>query len=312
LHDRTLLLIILIIRRRYAIHGASVKDDNFLAWETGQTRRIYFELREKSDRDEGQKDGGKGKGREREPARQFRRIPEGYARLIHQLILEVQHGGSDSGHESERRMMYAGRVLDKFVEELKPFPDDGPGADWRSIVLTPILQRQMIGIPDSYSWSVNRAVVNMGYDEEDSDPDEEEFTDDMGDEEDRLRPTIAQATRAYLAVDPLDPEWIPSYRRNLLYVREMRWHLSVVSVHNKYTVSQVPIFDVTIKNSDFLHEFVSNQMKDNPSPDSLLLPELIVIVSEGIEKFYESEISRLVCYSSLSFYCFGAHRHPIL
>jgi len=40
--------------------------------------------------------------------------------------------------------------------------------------------------------------------------------------------TIANATSFYLTLDPLDPCLIPSYRRNLIYIRESRWALLIL------------------------------------------------------------------------------------
>lgn len=206
--------------------------------------------------------------------------------------MEIRHGREDAGHESERCMLYAARVLDKFAEELMPFSEEEPGADWRSAILTPILQRQMAGVSDAYSWATNAGIAHLGEDDDDDDPEKEEFTDDTGDEDDRVRPTILQATRAYLTIDPLDPQHIPSYRRNLLYVREMRWHLSVVTLNNTTTAVQMPLFVSTLKNQDFLQEALGAQ--ENGLPEDLTLAELIVIALEEISGFYEPEISRLV------------------
>ena len=81
-------------------------------------------------------------------------IPAPYDRIICQLKEEDAHGDTDMSHESQRRRSYARQVLDEFGEEFKAYK--GPPADFRSHVLSPILARQLVGIPDSYSpyWMV--------------------------------------------------------------------------------------------------------------------------------------------------------------
>ena len=73
---------------------------------------------------------------------------------------------------------------------------------FRSAVLTPILQRQLLGLDDAYTPVVHQAI--------------------MGDSEEL---TIEAVTRFYLKEDPTDPVFIPNYRRNLLYLPIARWHL---------------------------------------------------------------------------------------
>ena len=239
--------------------------ERFLRWEAGETRRIRFELIDKrSLTDE-------------DPRSHARKIPEGYCRLLHQLMLETQLGKTCHDYEAERRMLYAGRVLDEFVEEITSFTSEGPGAGWRSKVLNPIFQRQVLGISDCYSWAVNRAVIAAGYCEKDPkdlsiEEDDEEFSDDTDDYlEDveysseeiiarrrqlRPRPTILHATRTYLEFDPLsDPAGTEEMcRRNLLYVREMRWHLGIIAPTTPHKSSHVGFFQLTVKNQEFLQD----------------------------------------------------------
>ena len=76
---------------------------------------------------------------------------------------------------------------------------------WRSGVLNPILQRQLQGVNENYRPLVEKAVAKGG-----------------------KKPTLEQVTKFYLVRDPVDPRWIRTYRRNLLYISEARWHLGVV------------------------------------------------------------------------------------
>ena len=132
-----------------------------------------------------------------------RQIPAPYDRIVAQLIKEDEHAKFDDSHEALRRQTYAQRILDEFWKEIRKY--DGPAAEFRSKVLTPILQRQLYGIDENYTPSV-REAINGG----------------PGDL------TIKQATSLYLGDDPTHPGWIPTYRRNLVYVTEPRWHLGVV------------------------------------------------------------------------------------
>ena len=110
-------------------------------------------------------------------------------------------------HEARRRETYARQVLDAFGKELEGFTNFTKAAmkRFRSAVLTPILQRQLYGVPEAYTPSVRRAVMR-----------------------DHSELTIKAATELYLGDDPTDPENIPNYHQNLLYAQEARWHLGRV------------------------------------------------------------------------------------
>lgn len=141
-----------------------------------------------------------------------RQVPAPYDRIICQLLAEDRHGEANGGHEARRRQSYARRVLDKFVVELKAY--DGPAADFRSYVLSPILARQLLGVPDSYANSLLECVSSLA-------PDDIHHNIESA-------VSIGDATEFYLAEDPTDPELIPQYRMNMLTIVEAMWHLSVV------------------------------------------------------------------------------------
>lgn len=285
--------------RKYTIYGSNVEPECFLSWKKDEVFELQFTP------------AGNEGGRRRR-----RYIPVPYARLIHQLISEDQHGKYNGGHEAQRRQMYAGRVLDELVKELEGFSEDEPGAGWRSKVLTPILQRQLLGISDGYSWAVNKAVRAIGRRPTDEvQEDETDYTDETdsgldtpapsagaaeaaeadAQKQARIRPTIAEATRMYLGRDPLDPRYIPTYRRNLIFVREMRWHLAVLS-DNEFTIPNRDFFNTTIENQYFLQDFLRQKAAvfKKGLPEIFTLPELMVIVLEGIHAFYSSDITRAV------------------
>jgi hypothetical protein len=83
-------------------------------------------------------------------------IPAPYDRIIAQLIAEDKHGDGDKSHDSLHRQAYARRVLDAFWYEINGYA--GRPIDFRSTVLTPLLQRQLRGVEDSYGPSVQAAV----------------------------------------------------------------------------------------------------------------------------------------------------------
>jgi hypothetical protein len=146
------------------------------------------------------------------PRKTIFEIPAAYHRIVCQLIAEIQLGVRTDQHEARRRETYARKVLDAFGKELEGFTDFTKPAmeKFRSAVLTPILQRQLYGVPEAYTPSVHRAVM-----------------------QNHSELTIKAATEFYLSDDPTDPENIPNYRRNLLYAQEARWHLGrVMQIHS--------------------------------------------------------------------------------
>ena len=138
-------------------------------------------------------------------------IPAAYHRIVCQLVAEIQLATWTNQHEARRWGTYAKQVLDAFGKELEAFKNFTKTAmeRFRLAVLTPILQRQLYGIPEAYTPSVHRAVM-----------------------QNHSELTIKAATEFYLSDDPTDPENIPNYRRNLLYAQEARWHLGrVMQIH---------------------------------------------------------------------------------
>jgi hypothetical protein len=64
--------------------------------------------------------------------------------------------------------------------------------------------------------------------------------------------TIADATKFYLGDDPVHPSDMALYIRNLLYIREARWHVAVTL--KKYRVEDIKFFEETLANNDDLFE----------------------------------------------------------
>ena len=208
---------------------------------------------------------------------QTKEILAPYDRLLAQLIAEVQHGILHDCHEARRRKVYASQVLDKFVTEFNAY--NGSGITFRSKVLTPILQRQLLGTTaDSYMVSVRRAVAR-------------------GDDD----PTIAQATEFYLHEDPTDPGLIPAYRFNMVFVPEMRWHLAIVS-----DVVELGSFDSYIKirctNQDALITEIKESALYLPRRRLPIFEEAMIKVLEveKIDTFFRDEIEHAVRIYKLS------------
>jgi len=198
-----------------------------------------------------------------------RLVPVPYAQLVQQFLFEEGFAAKIDSHESHRRACYAGQVLDEFAKELMGY--DGDDLDFRSFVLTPILQRQLRGIPDAYGPTIQRAVC--------------------GANAPGGRVTIEGATQFYLTVDPTNPRCIPSYRRNLIYIREARWHLAL----------QLGLIDIALYRhfNWFLdhHDLVMSKLQ--PRPPSRTVPafsleEVEVIVLEGLQDWFEPELCRVV------------------
>lgn len=201
-------------------------------------------------------------------------IPAAYAQLVQQLLLEDMHGDADSGHESRRRQSYARQVLDSLGYELDVFGK--PGVDWRSKVLNPIIQRQFNGVSDVYSPSIHAAI--SGYSIEDSEGDDTQVT-------------ISDATAFYLGSDPLDLSNVPTCRRNIVYIREMRWHLSILL--GKFQIEDRTHYNATLSNQDYL---TANLDVDDSSGEipPFCLAEVLVIYFEHIEDFFKEELQQVV------------------
>jgi len=232
--------------------------ESFMNWTNGQLHEIKY-------------------GRTRKSRKKQRliwnvkttRIPVPYARIVHQFLLEDQHGKVDTGHESLRRWTYAQKMLDEFGKELDAF--EGTEAQFRSESLTPVLQRQLKGVPDDCARFIRNAIAPHD-----------------------AKPTISQVTSFYLGLDPLDPIHIPSYRRNLVYIREARWHLAILM--GKADVRSIEDFNCTIYNQIDL----MNVLKNSPPPCVPGVPpfneaEVFTIVYGLIEEFFEVELSCVVC-----------------
>jgi hypothetical protein len=114
---------------------------SFARWEAGETTYTYFR---KSETLEG------------DPI--MRQLPVQYARLILQFESEEILAQKNPGHEAQRRQVYVRRMLDELALELER--DGECGSNFRSKVLTPVLQRQIHGIPDTYAPSARSALVN--------------------------------------------------------------------------------------------------------------------------------------------------------
>jgi len=235
----------------------------FLSWTDGELAKVAFGMKKK-------------KPKKKTWVLQYvqKWIPVPYARLIHQYILEVKHGRKDDSHEATRRMAYAERMLEAFGRELEGYK--GKREDFRSKVLNPVLQRQLCGIPDNYAAPICDVMAGDG------------------------EVTIYDATVFYLANDPLNPRCIPSYRRNLIYIREARWHLGVlegvIKVESNYD------FDWVLKNHNSILDGLGHESSEeeedgkdgNPIP-KLRRVEVEVIVVERLNSHFAYDLNRVVC-----------------
>lgn len=230
--------------------------EQFMSWTAGELRVFAI--------------GHKGRKKNQPFVYKYRQILAPYDRLIAQLIAEVRHGGLHDTHETRRRKSYAGEVLDRFVSEFEGYTESE--ATFRSKVLTPILQRQLIGITDAYMIPTRRAIA-------------------CGDGD----PTIAQVTSFYLGVDPTDPRLIPQYRFNMAFIPEMRWHLATV-----LDVIKVGSFDsynkIRCADQDTLLAAIKENAAYLPRRRLPILEEAMIHVleMEGIDTFFREEIEHAV------------------
>jgi hypothetical protein len=159
-------------------------------------------------------------------------------------------------------------MLDELALELER--DGECGSNFRSKVLTPVLQRQIHGIPNTYAPSARSALMNL-----------------------QGSITITDATMFYLGEDPLDPKNIPTFRRNLIYSREARWHLSLFCGKG-YT--DILTYTRTLTNQEELIKlFKTEKGEDHNTVTSFSHEEMVIVVSEGIEGFFKEEFENQVC-----------------
>jgi len=203
-----------------------------------------------------------------------RLIPVPYARLVDQFIHEVKHAMHDAAHEALRRQSYALQMLDAFGDELEAFRHHD--SDFRSYVLTPVLQRQLQGVPDSYAPAIFAALL-PGNKEEIS---------------------IAAATEFYLGVDPIDPKYIPSYRRNIVYIWEARWHLSILM--GKTRIGNMATYVMYLEDHDDIMDALTKSVEAQASADvdkytSFSKTEVEALVFEEIDGAFLDELGTQVC-----------------
>lgn len=245
-------------------------SDQFLNWKKGQVKEIQVGKHEKR----------RGKGKKAASMVWTKReIPVIYVQLVCQLLLEDLHGETDPSHESLRRQSYARQVLDAAAKDIRQYK--GPGAKFRSKILTPILQRYLRGVPDGYTPSIRAAIA-----------------------EGEGEPTIADATQFYLAEDPVDPTHIPHYRRNLIHIVESRWYLGVLL--GKIKLDSATDFKRIRSNHDEVMGALADESdqeddEEDDRPLSFSKTEVEIIVDEGLDEFFEvcslhlSQLLSLTC-----------------
>jgi len=251
-------------RRKYE-YTCSIEFKRFLNWKKGEVREIKI-----------------GQWRKRwnklssTLSNTTYEIPAAYHQLICQLVAEDMHAEGDNSHESCRRQTYARETLDALGDELKEYKRKKlPPVDFRSKILTPILQRYLHGVYDGYSPSV---TIGISKDEE--------------------ALTIQHVTKFYLGVDPADPIFIRTYHRNLVYLPHARWHLGVV-MGAKYGTSQGASENYDNVYSNHYAIMADLNSNDHESRDANNIPllkssKVRCIIQEGLENFFQEEFERIV------------------
>jgi hypothetical protein len=203
-------------------------------------------------------------------------VPAPYDRIVSQLIAEDMFVDTYYSHESHRRRTYARRTLDAFGQELVEFKKTGdPVVGFRSKVLTPILQRQVEGVLDTYTPTVCTALNAT-----------------------KTQPSIQDATQFYLRYDPVDPVFIRSYRRNLLYLPEPRWHLGLVmgvaSISKEAAVKHYLMVREHHNTIMKALEVMGHHEVDENNVPLLSHVEVAAIIREGLADFFDEELQRVV------------------
>lgn len=235
--------------------------DTFMSWEPSELRKISIGTRNKKS-DDGYKWLDK-------------HIPAPYDRVIHQLVAEAQLGEETEAHEAVRRQVYAERTLDGFCKEIKAYKGDP--VSFRSKLLTPLLVRQLNGVDDGYTPSVQNAIHCLC-------PHKEKID-------------IYSTTSFYLTKDPCSTIYIPAYRRHLLYLPTPRWHLGILMGVDEYLGGPLKHFELVIQNHDKVMTSLLGQLgvcSGGPDPPLLSEVEVDVIRSELLTEFFLEELSLVV------------------
>jgi len=241
----------------------TVDIKSFMEWEQDELRSVKISTKKKN-----------GTGTGHKVTTKEYKIPAPYDRVVAQLSLEDEHARYFNGHEAIRRQSYAIKVLNEFAKEITNYK--GPAVAFRSRVLTPILQRHRLGIEDTYGPSVRKAILH-------------------GREGDV---TIGMATEFYLGEDPTDPGYIPTYRRNLVYVPMVRWHLGVIM--GVRPVGNELSYEHVLSNSDALMKSLHDEESGaEASDDEDGIPKFTkydvqVVVFEKIDTFFTDELASVV------------------
>ena len=261
----------------------NITADKILRWTDGELRTISVGVKA---------------GKAKKVTYSDHQIPAPYDRIVDQLLREVEHATKavKKGHEVLRRKTYAQRVLDAFHLEIRKY--DGDPASFRSRVLTPLLQRQLCGVEENQGPCVRNSVCDK-----------------------RGRCTIKSVTQFYLGCDPTDPGWIPTFRRNLVYIPEARWHLGVVL--GKISVADHKAYDDIKDHHDQLMRKVSTRSENDDTHEEggddgsseedsdddeavnfeldvvnsappFRLTEVSVLVAEGLDEFFAHELQTVV------------------
>jgi hypothetical protein len=246
-------------RLKYSFEFDPITPEKFLNWKSNEVTKITVRTRTKV-RNKASSKNNQGKTVE---------IPFLYVQLIAQLNAENDHGDRDSGHESLRRQSYVRDILNHVAKELKTVKE--PTRRFRSKVLNPILQRYLRGIPDCYTPSIRAAIADDG------------------------QPTIADVTRFYLSEDPVSPKHMDRYRRNLVYLTELRWYLGVVL--ETIAIGDAEAFNKIRTNHDKIMTAVAGADSDedeDDEPGPFNKTEVEVIVDEDLADFFSDELEAVV------------------
>ena len=199
-------------------------------------------------------------------------VPAPYDCLISQLWSEYLLGLQDESHEILRRQAYAVKVLNLFAEELLGFQQSP--VTFRSRVLNPILQRYIEGVADNYLSCVESALTR-------GEP---------------RKATFADAVRFYLSEDPVDTRWIPSLRRNLVYIPEARWYLALVEDVPDEGSGGKYYFQLQTDHDIIMESLNKGTRPVNPNSPIMFLShvEIQIIGNEGLTNWFKPELKLVV------------------
>jgi len=141
---------------------------------------------------------------------------------------------------------------------------------------------------------VRDAILQCADDDDEDDNEDDGEGDEAEDKSEGRKLMIRRATKFYLSDDSTDPGFIPTYRRNMVFIPEARWHLSIVIGVN--SLGNSTWHGTILENNTFIMnpEDEAEDEADEGAVPKFNSTEVTTIIAEKIEDFFGPELERVV------------------